>query len=105
VTKSLKEGWELWGNPFATFSTDEMSNFCQAVVRVVEKEPGKLQVAEEPAGFSVGVPEMMSVMSDDGSSQVILTAKSLVGGFFCSCLEIPGDNPDCPIHHPDSLMY
>jgi hypothetical protein len=62
VTHCLAEGWELWGNPFLlTYDMVENGYICQAMVRQVESEHGGMRMAQEPAGYTVGVPETPAV--------------------------------------------
>ncbi|TRZ51165.1 DUF1737 domain-containing protein [bacterium] len=125
VTAHLADGFELWGNPFAV-STDIRSYlFCQAVVRQVEREHGGMRMAQEPAGYTVGVPETpeedgkraesrkqkaegRKQKAEDKGRPVLepgLPRKTgdrgdvpTFEGVPCDCFEIKGDNPKCAVH-------
>lgn len=94
VTSYLVEGWDLWGNPFVSvYPSSDIRVFYQAVVRMAPPVSyvGKLETAltNEPAGFSMQIPETPKVQS----------TSPLFDGRLCACFEKEGDNLDCPIHY------
>jgi hypothetical protein len=115
VTNALADGWELWGNPFAVeiksiYQIGTSHDFCQAMVRQVENMQEKASASHaadaadggskppqlEPAGYTVGVPEM-----PEFSEARTGTANLKVIQFFptaCTCFEKVGDNLNCPVH-------
>jgi len=101
VTIALADGWELWGNPFAS----GIYTFNQAIVRQVE-DNRSLETAEStaqmPAGYSMLVPETPGeeeLRTKTMNPETILIYPAVISDHMCFCFEKAGDNPNCPVNH------
>jgi hypothetical protein len=116
VTKHLADGWDLWGNPFAyVYPSSDVTHICQAVVRQVESEHGGMRMAQEPAGYTVQVPEtpaarfnVQETLQEIAETPEEVTDHDLAASASldsCACLEYQGDNPACRVHSCACLEY